>query len=227
MACAAAPDNATVSMPTPTIKIDNASDPFATIVKVDFGDRLGELLDTIQALKNLGYNITRAKLSEDSKNKFFITNSETAEKVTKSAELEAIRQCILQTMMEFHPEAEDLVGTGGILAEAKPAFQPLGAERHAEVATKIRLETPPDSPFTRLEVTTMDRPGLLVDIVRTLKDCNVNVISAEVDTIGAEATDEFMLTYHGHPLSSSMRTLVRNALRYYLALAEIETAESY
>ena len=97
----------------------------------------------------------------------------------------------------------------------------------AEVATKIRLETPPDSPFTRLEVTTMDRPGLLVDIVRTVKDCNVNVISAEVDTIGAEAKDEFMLTYHGQPLSSSMRTLVRNALRYYLALAEIETAESY
>lgn len=29
----------------------------------------------IQALKNLGYNITRAKLAEDSKNKFFITQA--------------------------------------------------------------------------------------------------------------------------------------------------------
>lgn len=47
MACAAASDNAAVAMPTPTIKIDNTSDPFATIVKVDFGDRLGELLDTV------------------------------------------------------------------------------------------------------------------------------------------------------------------------------------
>jgi hypothetical protein len=35
-------------MPTPTIKIDNQSDAFATIVKVDFGDRLGELLDTVR-----------------------------------------------------------------------------------------------------------------------------------------------------------------------------------
>ena len=73
----------------------------------------------------------------------------------------------------------------------------------------------------------MDRPGLLVEIVRTLKDCNINVVSAEVDTIGNLAKDEFMLAYHGGPLPKPMRTLVRNALGYYLALAEIETAESY
>ncbi|GBF96239.1 hypothetical protein Rsub_08784 [Raphidocelis subcapitata] len=30
----------------PVVKIDNRSDPFATIVTVEFGDRLGELLDT-------------------------------------------------------------------------------------------------------------------------------------------------------------------------------------
>jgi UTP:GlnB (protein PII) uridylyltransferase len=95
------------------------------------------------------------------------------------------------------------------------------------VKTSIQLVNPPDVPFTRLEVTTMDRPGLLVDIVRTLKDCNVNVLSAEVDTIGAVAKDEFMLAYQGGPLPKAMRTLVRNALGYYLALAEIETAESY
>ena len=96
-----------------------------------------------------------------------------------------------------------------------------------EVATSIQLHTPPDSAFTKLEVTTVDRPGLLVEIVRTLKDCNVNVVSAEVDTIGSLAKDEFMLAYHGGPLPKPMRTLVRNALGYYLALAEIETAESY
>jgi hypothetical protein len=39
--------------------------------------------------------------------------------------------------------------------------------------------------------------------------------------------DEFMLTYHGEALNASMRTLVKNALQYYLALAEIETIESY
>jgi hypothetical protein len=32
----------------PVVKIDNRSDPFATIVTVEFGDRLGELLDTVR-----------------------------------------------------------------------------------------------------------------------------------------------------------------------------------
>ncbi len=33
--------------PTPVVKIDNMSDAFATIVSIEFGDRLGELLDTV------------------------------------------------------------------------------------------------------------------------------------------------------------------------------------
>ncbi len=33
--------------PTPVVKIDNMSDAFATKVSVEFGDRLGELLDTV------------------------------------------------------------------------------------------------------------------------------------------------------------------------------------
>lgn len=41
--------NATSDLPTPTIKIDNHTDPFSTIVKVDFGERLGDLLDTVSA----------------------------------------------------------------------------------------------------------------------------------------------------------------------------------
>lgn len=38
-------------------------------------------------------------------------------------------------------------------------------------------------------------PGLLVDIVKVLKDVNMNVVSAEVDTVGTQAQDEFFVTY--------------------------------
>lgn len=34
-------------LPEVVVKIDNEHDPFATIVTVEFGDRLGELLDTV------------------------------------------------------------------------------------------------------------------------------------------------------------------------------------
>lgn len=38
--------------PTPVVKIDNQHDPFATVVSVQFGDRLGELLDTVWQQKH-------------------------------------------------------------------------------------------------------------------------------------------------------------------------------
>lgn len=35
--------------PTPIVKIDNISDPFATVVTVEFGDKAGDLLETVSA----------------------------------------------------------------------------------------------------------------------------------------------------------------------------------
>lgn len=37
-------------VPTPIIKIDNQHDPFATVVTIEYGDRLGQLLDTVRSL---------------------------------------------------------------------------------------------------------------------------------------------------------------------------------
>ena len=37
--------------------------------------------------------------------------------------------------------------------------------------------------------------------MRVLKDVNLNVVSAEVDTIGRNAMDRFNVTYHGEPLT--------------------------
>lgn len=42
-------DNLPDDIPTPVIKIDNQHDPFATVVTIEYGDRLGELLDTVSA----------------------------------------------------------------------------------------------------------------------------------------------------------------------------------
>ena len=35
-------------MPEPVVKIDNQTDAFSTVVTVEFGDRLGELVDTVR-----------------------------------------------------------------------------------------------------------------------------------------------------------------------------------
>ncbi len=37
-------------VPEPVIKLDNSSDPFATVVTIQFGDRLGDLHDTVSCV---------------------------------------------------------------------------------------------------------------------------------------------------------------------------------
>lgn len=44
---ASATSNGGGAVPEPVVKIDNHTDSFATIVTIEFGDRLGELLDTV------------------------------------------------------------------------------------------------------------------------------------------------------------------------------------
>ena len=63
------------------------------------------------------------------------------------------------------------------------------------VPTTIEVTEAPNGSCSVLKIKTADRPGLLVDIVRVLKDVNLNVVSAEVDTVGTEAEDEFFVTY--------------------------------
>lgn len=46
--------------------------------------------------------------------------------------------------------------------------------------TEITVEDDEAGVFSKLFISTVDRPGLLVEIVRVLKDISVNVISAEV-----------------------------------------------
>lgn len=111
----------------------------------------------IQALKNMGLNISRARLSEDSKNKFFITKADSAEKVTKSAELEDIRQCIMHNMVDFHPETKDLIATsvGAGLAAPTPVLgaapqvrpRPCSLPPHALIAAATAMLRTDASPM--------------------------------------------------------------------------------
>lgn len=43
--------------PKPIVKIDNQHDPFATVVSIQYGNKLGELLDTVALLPTVLYHI--------------------------------------------------------------------------------------------------------------------------------------------------------------------------
>jgi hypothetical protein len=157
----------------------------------------------------------------------------------KSGRLEEIRMTILSCLMRYHPEATaelafgDGSGAGAAIDGAGfDALHPLAGAGAASkggkaVRTRVSVEEDATGSHSILLVETTDRPGLLTSIVSVLKDVSVNVVSAEVDTEGRIARDEFFVTYHGEPLNPSMTTLVVNALQYYLSQAESAIDESY
>ncbi|KDP27708.1 hypothetical protein JCGZ_19831 [Jatropha curcas] len=213
--------NDTDTIPTPKVIIDQDSDPDATLVEITFGDRLGALLDTMHALKNLGLNVAKANVFLDSSgkhNKFAITKADTGRKVEDPELLEAIRLTIINNLLEYHPESSSQLAMGVAFGVMPPKQQV-----DVDIATHINIydESPQRS---LLYVETADRPGLLVDLVKTITDINVAVESGEFDTEGLLAKAKFHVSYKGKALIKPLQLVLANSLRYFLRRPTTEDA---
>eukprot|EP00897_Mesotaenium_endlicherianum_P003986 jgi/Mesen1/3615/ME000020S03145 len=95
-------------VPMPVVNIDQHSDAQATVLELQFGDRLGALLDTMKALKDLGLNVVKGQVTTDAasgvgRNKFFITRADNGKKVEEPDMLEAIRLTVINNLLQYHP----------------------------------------------------------------------------------------------------------------------------
>eukprot|EP00898_Chlorokybus_atmophyticus_P004907 jgi/Chlat1/5417/Chrsp35S00401 len=190
--------------PKPVVMIDHVTDPHHTVITIAFGDRLGALLDTVAAMEHArGRNV------------FYVTNLY-GEKLHDVDKLEQIRQTIINNMLKYHPESSKN------LSKSKPA-----RKTATDIPTMISVSMHPDGTCSILKVQTADRPGLLFDITKTLKEISVNILTAEIDTKGLVAMDKFEVEYRGRGLPKPMVELVTNCLQYYLDLTDIESEESY
>ncbi|KAF5446413.1 hypothetical protein F2P56_032043 [Juglans regia] len=208
-------------IPTPVVIIDQDSDPSATIVEITFGDRLGALLDTINALKNLGLNVVKANVFLDSSgkhNKFAITKADTGRKVEDPELLEAIRLTIINNMIQYHPESSAQLAMGVAFGVVPPQQQV-----DVDVATHISIyDDGPDRSL--LYVETADRPGLLVDLVKIITDINIDVKSGEFDTEGLLAKAKFHVSYRDKAIIKPLQQVLGNSLRYFLRRPTTEEA---
>ncbi|KAJ4766738.1 hypothetical protein LUZ62_077113 [Rhynchospora pubera] len=209
------------SVPMPVVLIDQDSDPDATIVQLSFGDRLGALLDTMKALKDLGLDVTKGSVTTEAsvtKTKFFIMRM--GRKVEDPDMLETIRLTIINNLLQYHPESSEKLAMGEFFG-----IKPPEKKLDVDVATHVHVEA--DGPKkSLLYIETADRPGLLLEIIRIITDTNVDVESAEIDTEGLVAKDKFHVSYRGAALNSSLSQVLVNCLRYYLRRPETEE-ESY
>ncbi|KAH7515292.1 ACT domain-containing protein ACR11 [Ziziphus jujuba] len=203
----------TDSIPIPKVIIDQDSDPNATVVEITFGDRLGALLDTMDALKNLGLNVVKANVYLDSSgkhNKFAITRADTGRKVENPELLEAIRLTIINNLIEYHPESSSQLAMGVAFGIVPPK-----QEVDVDIATHISIsDDGPDRSL--LYVETADRPGLLVDLVKIITEIDIAVESGEFDTEGLLAKAKFHVSYKGKALIKPLQQVIANSLRYFL-----------
>jgi len=205
------------SVPEPVLLIDQDSDPDATIVQLSFGDRLGALLDTMKALKDLGLDVTKGSVTTESaviKTKFYIMRM--GRKVEDPDMLEKIRLTIINNLLEYHPESSEKLAMGEFFG-----IKPPEKKVDVNVATHVHVEA--DGPKkSLLYIETADRPGLLLEIYKIITDTNIDVESAEIDTEGLIAKDKFHVSYGGAALNSSLSQVLVNSLRYYLRRPETE-----
>ncbi|XP_071732082.1 ACT domain-containing protein ACR12-like [Rutidosis leptorrhynchoides] len=206
-------------IPTPIVLIDQDSDASATIVQVSFGDRLGALIDTMKALKDLGLDVAKGTVTTEGsviQTKFFITRLSTGRKVEDPDLLERIRLTIINNLLKYHPESSARLAMGeafGIQAPVK--------KLDVDIATHIHVKG--DGPKRSLLcIETEDRPGLLLEVIKIMADVNVTVESAEIDTEGLIAKDKFHVSYRGAALNESLSQVLINCLRYYLRKSEVD-----
>ncbi|GMG99479.1 hypothetical protein Nepgr_001319 [Nepenthes gracilis] len=200
-------------VPIPVVLIDQDSEPDATIVQVSFGDRLGALIDTMKALKDLGLDVSKGTVTTEGsikQTKLFITRLNTGRRVDDPDMLERIRLTIINNLLKYHPESSVQLAMGEAFGVKAPENKP-----DVDIATHISVQA--DGPKRSLLcIETADRPGLLMEIIKILADINVDVESAEIDTEGLVAKDKFHVSYRGSALNSSLSQVLVNCLRYYL-----------
>ncbi|XP_077217436.1 uridylyltransferase-like protein [Tasmannia lanceolata] len=213
--------NSSETIPTPKVIIDQDSDPNSTVVEITFGDRLGALLDTMHALKNLGLNVVKANVYLDSSgkhNKFAITKADTGRKVDNPELLEAIRLTIINNLLQYHPESSAQLAMG-VAFGVEPPKQAVDVD----IVTHIRIfDDGPDRSLLCVE--TVDRPGLLVDLIKIITDINVAVESGEFDTEGLLAKAKFHVSYRGKAIIKPLQQVISNSLRYFLRRPSTEDA---
>ncbi|MDQ0313716.1 [protein-PII] uridylyltransferase [Amorphus orientalis] len=81
-----------------------------------------------------------------------------------------------------------------------------GGPKPFRIETEVLLHNGWSDNHTVLEVSGLDRPGLLYDLTREISDLNLNITSAHVATFGERVVDVFYVTdLVGHKISNGQR----------------------
>ncbi|KAJ1255094.1 hypothetical protein BS78_K292300 [Paspalum vaginatum] len=155
-------------MNPPRVVIDNDSCDSATVIRVDRVKKHGILLEAVQVLVDLDLVITKAYISSDGNwfmDVFNVTDQD-GSKLQNREVIDRIQKCL---------ESEDYL--------VPPA-----------IGSTDGSVMPEDQLFTSIELTGMDRPGLLSEVCAVLAALNCNIVKAEVWTHERRAAAVIQIT---------------------------------
>ena len=106
-----------------------------------------------------------------------------------------------------------------VLAKRVP---PKGRLKAFAVEPEVTINNQWSNRYTMVEVTGLDRPGLLFELTATLSKLNLNIASAHVATFGERVVDVFYVTdLFGAKITSATRqAAMKGALLHLFAAAE-------
>ena len=113
------------------------------------------------------------------------------------------------------PQPAEPAAAGGAAGPAR-----LGLRKGAVAAPQVLFADDASDTATVLEVRAHDRPGLLYRVAQAITDCGLDVRTARISTLGAEAVDAFYLVGAGGGLVTepAVRESVREAVLGALTL---------
>ncbi|KAE9584457.1 hypothetical protein Lal_00042722 [Lupinus albus] len=178
-------------MNPPRVVIDNNACEDATVIQVDSVNKHGILLDVVQVLSDMNLLITKAYISSDGL--FFMDVFNVIDRngdKIRDTEIIDYIQRRLENNPGFAPSMRESVGV-------------VPSEEH-----------------TSIELTGIDRPGLLSEVCAVLTDLHCNVVNAEIWTHNNRAAAVVHVTDDstGHAINnpsrlSTIRDLLCNVLR--------------
>lgn len=110
-----------------------------------------------------------------------------AEKITR----------LIETTLEGRERLPEMVAKRMATRRTPKAFQ---------LPTEVKVDNNLSDRFSVVEISCLDRPGLLYDLTRAISDLNLNIASAHVATFGERAVDVFYVTdLTGQKIASASR----------------------
>lgn len=171
------PDN---NQPLIKIRLNHQSDSLELFVYTPSKEAIFATI--VSAVGQLGLNIVSAEVV-NCKNNYAL---ETFKIISDNYTLDVLEH----SMTEMLPELlQKLANENNQLSDA--IWTTPRTHKHFDIPTKISFKKTDESNTLRINIDTVDRPGVLTEIAKAFIDCDISILSAKISTAGEKAIDYF------------------------------------